>query len=85
MSKKTTNRSEKSAELSPKVKEIQREVNVALIRLYCAEDGTEMVEVGPTIPLNPPMHSYQCPKCKNKQISHNVYPMLAYKEKSDAD
>jgi hypothetical protein len=67
----------------PKVKEIANEVDVIVVRLYCSTDGTQMELVGKPIMMNPPMFSYQCPKCKYKQISHNEYPMLVYKEKNN--
>lgn len=64
------------------VKEIANEVDVLVVRLYCAKDNVQMEPVGKVLPLARPMYTYQCPKCKHKQVSHNEYPMLIYREKS---
>jgi len=66
-----------------KVKEVANPVDVVVVRLYCSTDNIQMEQVGKILPLAVPMYTYQCPKCKHKQVSHNEYPMLVYKEKNN--
>lgn len=71
--------------LSARVVEKQRKASVYVVRLYCALDGAEMSWTGKSVNVQPTMYEHQCPHCKTKQLSHNCYPMLNYKEEADGE
>lgn len=79
--KKTETQKSSSLVPEPKVKEIETEVDVLMLRLFCADCNVQMEPLATVKLSQPPMYTYQCPVCKHRQVSRNAYPMVVYKEK----
>lgn len=61
--------------------EVEKAVDVKILRLLCATDGVEMELLNVVNLTQPPLYNYQCPVCKHKEVARNQYPLVVYKEK----
>ena len=49
-----------------------------VLKLYCKDDGTEMVKLPKVSLMSPPLFTYECPKCQEVIRSKESYPKVIF-------